>query len=76
MIDSLFNPENFDFLAFIQVIVIDLIFSADNAIVIGIAAAGLPTAQRKKAIAIGIGAAVVLLGLEQDLPFGLIGDGA
>ncbi|CAI8440511.1 MAG: hypothetical protein CNE91_04140 [SAR116 cluster bacterium MED-G04] len=60
MIDSLLNPENFDFLAFIQVIVIDLIFSADNAIVIGIAAAGLPTAQRKKAIAIGIGAAVVL----------------
>ena len=39
MIDSLLNPENYDFLAFIQVIVIDLIFSADNAIVIGIAAA-------------------------------------
>lgn len=40
--------------AFVQVIGIDLVLSGDNAIIIGTAAAGLPAAQRKKAITIGI----------------------
>lgn len=43
-----------------QVIVIDLVLAGDNAIVIGLAAAGLAPEQRKKAILIGIGAATVM----------------
>jgi YjbE family integral membrane protein len=46
--------------AFLQVIMIDLVLAGDNAIVIGLAAAGLPKEQRNKAILIGIGAATVL----------------
>lgn len=46
--------------AFFQVIAIDLVLAGDNAIVIGLAAAGLPVEQRKKAILVGIIAATVL----------------
>jgi YjbE family integral membrane protein len=46
--------------AFIQVIMIDLVLAGDNAIVIGLAAAGLRKEQRAKAILIGIIAATVL----------------
>ena len=46
--------------AFFQVIMIDLVLAGDNAIVIGLAAAGLPQEQRTKAILIGIGAATAL----------------
>ena len=46
--------------AFLQVMMIDLVLAGDNAIVIGLAAAGLPPEQRRKAIFIGIGAATVL----------------
>jgi YjbE family integral membrane protein len=46
--------------AFIQVILIDLVLSGDNAIIIGLAAAGLPKDQRDKAIIFGIGAATLL----------------
>ena len=46
--------------AFLQVIMIDLVLAGDNAIVIGMAAAGLPSELRKKAILIGILAATVL----------------
>lgn len=46
--------------ALLQVIVIDLVLAGDNAVVIGLAAAGLPTEQRKKVILIGIIAATVL----------------
>jgi YjbE family integral membrane protein len=46
--------------AFLQVIMIDLVLAGDNAIVIGLAAAGLPPDQRNKAILIGIVAATVL----------------
>jgi YjbE family integral membrane protein len=46
--------------ALFQVIMIDLVLAGDNAIVIGLAAAGLPEAQRGKAILIGIGAATLL----------------
>ena len=48
------------FSALLQVIAIDLVLAGDNAIVIGLAAAGLPTDQRKKAILVGIAAATVL----------------
>jgi len=43
-----------------QVIMIDLVLAGDNAIVIGLAAAGLPKEQRAKAILFGIIAATVL----------------
>ncbi len=46
--------------AFLQVILIDLVLAGDNAIVIGLAAAGLPAEQRHKAVIIGIGAATAL----------------
>lgn len=46
--------------ALFQVILIDLVLAGDNAIVIGLAAAGLPAAQRSRAILIGIGAATLL----------------
>lgn len=44
----------------LQVIAIDLALAGDNAIVIGLAAAGLPANQRKQAILVGIVAATVL----------------
>jgi len=47
-------------MALIQVVMIDLVLAGDNAIVIGLAAAGLPAEQRKRAILIGILAATVL----------------
>lgn len=48
------------FSALMQVIGIDLVLAGDNAIVIGLAAAGLPKEQRAKAILVGIAAATVL----------------
>jgi YjbE family integral membrane protein len=47
-------------MAFFQVIMIDLVLAGDNAIVIGLAAAGLPKEQRAKAILAGIIAATVM----------------
>ena len=46
--------------AFFQVVMIDLVLAGDNAIVIGLAAAGLPREQRTRAILIGIVAATLL----------------
>jgi YjbE family integral membrane protein len=46
--------------AFLQVIMIDLVLAGDNAVVIGLAAAGLPKVQRARAILVGIVAATVL----------------
>jgi YjbE family integral membrane protein len=46
--------------ALFQVVMIDLVLAGDNAIVIGLAAAGLPKEQRSRAILIGITAATVL----------------
>lgn len=46
--------------ALVQVIWIDLVLAGDNAIIIGLAAAGLPPEQRRKAIMLGIAAAAVL----------------
>jgi YjbE family integral membrane protein len=46
--------------AFFQVIMIDLVLAGDNAIVIGLAAAGLPAHQRTQVILIGIAAATAL----------------
>ena len=52
------SPEAW--LAFGKVVMIDLVLAGDNAIVIGMAAAGLPKVQRNKAILVGIAAATVL----------------
>lgn len=49
-----------EFLAFLQVVMIDVSLSGDNAIIIALAAAGLPIAQRKQAIFWGICAAIIL----------------
>ena len=43
-----------------QVIVVDLVMAGDNAIVVGLAAAGLPGELRRKAIVMGIAIATVL----------------
>lgn len=53
-----FTPEALSALA--QVIMIDLVLAGDNAVVIGLAAAGLPKELRAKAILVGIIAATVL----------------
>jgi YjbE family integral membrane protein len=58
MLESFFTPEALTALG--QVIMIDLVLAGDNAIVIGLAAAGLPKEQRGRAILIGILAATVL----------------
>ena len=55
---EIFTPEGFT--ALLQVIGIDLVLAGDNAVVIGLAAAGLPKDQRNRAILIGIIAATVL----------------
>src|SRR3954454_15904237 len=46
--------------AFGQVVAIDLVLAGDNAIVVGMAAAGVPVENRRKVIFWGIGAAIVL----------------
>jgi YjbE family integral membrane protein len=48
------------FIALMQVIGIDLVLAGDNAIVIGLAAAGLPKELRAKAILVGIAVATIM----------------
>ncbi len=55
---EIFTAEGF--YALLQVIGIDLVLAGDNAIVIGLAAAGLPKELRAKAILVGIIAATVM----------------
>jgi len=43
-----------------QVLMIDLVLAGDNAVAVGLAAAALPAEQRRKAILVGLAAAVVL----------------
>ncbi|MGZ3404319.1 MAG: TerC family protein [Phenylobacterium sp.] len=47
--------------AFLQVVFIDLALAGDNAMAVGIVAASLPKADRRKAIILGLGGAVVML---------------
>ena len=47
--------------AFFQVVMIDLALAGDNAVAVGLSAAGLPEKQRKKAIILGLAGAVVML---------------
>ncbi|MGE0845477.1 MAG: TerC family protein [Flavobacteriaceae bacterium] len=46
--------------AFFQVILIDIVLAGDNAVVVGMAAAGLPREQRAKAILLGVGLAAIM----------------
>ncbi|HEY3799973.1 MAG TPA: YjbE family putative metal transport protein [Caulobacteraceae bacterium] len=47
--------------AFVQILLIDLTLASDNAVAVGMAASGLPQEQRRTAITLGLGGAVVLL---------------
>ena len=67
--------------AFGTVVLLDIALAGDNAIIVGALAAGLPAEQRKKVIAIGIFAALllrivfavaVLYGLERFKEYGLV----
>ncbi len=61
MIESVLGPElASQATALLQVLAIDLILAGDNAVAVGLAAAGLPAADRRKAILWGLVAAVVL----------------
>lgn len=52
------DPSNMK--AFLMVIALDLLLAADNAIIVGALAAGLPPEQRRKVIIMGVVAALVL----------------
>lgn len=68
-IDTLFT---FDLTAFVSIIVIDLVMSGDNAIIIGIAASGLPPKTRRQAIVFGIGAATLMRVFFASITFQLL----
>jgi len=55
---ELLTPEGW--LALAQIIMIDVVLAGDNAIVIGLAVAGLPTPERTRAVFWGIAAATLL----------------
>lgn len=46
---------------FSQVVLVDLTLASDNAVAVGMAASGLPQPQRRQAIFLGLGGAVVML---------------
>ena len=46
--------------ALLQVVIVDLVLAGDNAIVVGMAAAGLPAKDRTRVIVIGIAAATLM----------------
>ncbi len=55
---ELFNPGALA--ALVEVLMIDVALAGDNAVVVGMAAAGLPAEQRRKAILLGIAAATIM----------------
>ena len=61
MMDFLSSPELASQLTALgQVLMIDLVLAGDNAVAVGLAAAALPVDQRRRAIMIGLVAAVVM----------------
>ena len=59
--ESLFDHATAEALSVLgEIVLINVVLSGDNAIVVGLAAAGLPPAQRLWALWLGIGAATVL----------------
>src|SRR5206468_830360 len=57
MLQTLLNPGALS--ALVQVLMIDLVLAGDNAVAVGVVAAGLPAADRRRAIFWGLVAAVV-----------------
>jgi YjbE family integral membrane protein len=57
MLDSIHLPE---LSALVQVLLIDLTLAGDNAVVVGMAVAGLPPKRRSQAITVGIAGAAIL----------------
>jgi YjbE family integral membrane protein len=55
---ELFTAAGFS--ALVTVLVVDLVLAGDNAVVIGLSAAGLPAAMRRRAIVAGIAVATLL----------------
>src|SRR3954469_23369229 len=55
---AMFTPQAIA--ALLEILAIDIVLAGDNAIVVGALAAGLPAAQRRKVIMIGVLAALVL----------------
>lgn len=55
---ELFSAAGFS--ALVTVLVVDLVLAGDNAVIIGLSAAGLPAALRRRAIVAGIGVATLL----------------
>jgi YjbE family integral membrane protein len=49
-----------ELIALVQVVLIDLVLAGDNAVVVGMAVAGLPREQRARAMVIGIAAATLM----------------
>src|ERR1700692_654564 len=49
-----------DLVALAQVMMIDVALAGDNAVVVGLAVAGLPAAQKRPAILLGIGGATAI----------------
>jgi predicted tellurium resistance membrane protein TerC len=49
-----------DLLALAQVVMIDVALAGDNAVVVGMAVAGLPDRQQRSAIMLGLGGATVI----------------
>jgi YjbE family integral membrane protein len=60
MLETVFGDLAGPASAFFQVLMIDLVLAGDNAVAVGLAAAGLPHAQRRKVIFYGLAAAVAL----------------
>ena len=61
MLESLFGADFAGVAAaFVQVLMIDLVLAGDNAVAVGLAAAGLPAEQRRRVILYGLAAAVAL----------------
>jgi YjbE family integral membrane protein len=53
-------PNLTDLSAFVSVVIIDVVLAGDNAVVVGMAAAGLPASRRRKVIVLGTAAATIL----------------
>lgn len=53
------SPELTDVVALLSVIIIDLLLAGDNAIVVGMIAAGIPAPRRRRVIVVGIVVAMI-----------------
>lgn len=61
MTNALFADLGGQAVAFFKVVMVDLTMAGDNAVAVGLAAAGLPEKERRRAIVLGLSGAVVML---------------